>query len=239
MNVLASSGVAPVAQRTPPQSALQMAANLLDQQIWCFGRDIECTAGNLLVRFGCNRIPPPANISAPSAYGMAVSTTANVLLRGFGVFYGDQRWGGLFLRRFSFLPRFTTVASLAKPPWQSSDLPSLWPYCEQRFPQGRLLLIALIDWLRGYEAWIARDLGVAYRRATLEHWIDGKRTVVAAEEMAAGWRQVGTLIADHANWLLPIICQVGVSTESTSTVSVTPPSPACELPLTVPTRRLA
>ena len=192
-------------RQATPQSTVKAAADLLSQQIWCFGRDIEPPEGNLLVRFGFDRIPPPASISSASTYRMAISTTANILLRGFGVFYGDQRWGGLFLHRYSFLPKFTRIASLAKSPWQPSDLPLLWPYCERQFPQGRALLIELIDWLRGYEAWIACELGVAYRRASLARWIDGRRKVVAAEDMAAGWRQIGMLIANHADWFLPTI----------------------------------
>ena len=73
---------------------LEHAAALLSQQVWCWGRDILRPEGNWLLEFGFDRIEPPANRKhCASVYALAMPRRRCVVLRGFGVFYGDGQWG--------------------------------------------------------------------------------------------------------------------------------------------------
>jgi hypothetical protein len=183
----------------------ERAANLMNQQLWCWGRDVEFADGNLLMQIGCQRIEKPSGSQSASVYRFALSPTARIVLRGFGVFCGDDRWGGLFVPRFEFTPQLTPKPDLEEPPWSLEHLPPrVAPgkgqvrYCQQ-------LLLLLIDWIRQYEVWIADEIGIAYRRETLQPW-EAKHepnTVVAAEAMAASWRELGTAVANHPDRVWP------------------------------------
>ena len=106
-------------------TSTQQAAWLLNQQIWCWGRDIEFAEQNLLVQYGFQRIEKPAGSRAASIYRLKLSPTKRVVLRGFGIFWGDDRLGGVFLCRFGFAPRLTLDADLVRPAWSTDDLPQL------------------------------------------------------------------------------------------------------------------
>ena len=76
------------------------ARTLLSQEIWCWGRDIIRTEGNWLQQIGFQRIQPPEGHSeCSSVYSLDLPEQKVVILRGFGVFYGDIRFGGIFLPR--------------------------------------------------------------------------------------------------------------------------------------------
>lgn len=176
---------------------LHDAANLLNQQLWCWGRDIEGAKGNLLVRHGFQRIAKPRGSSDASVYRLEVSPTSRVILRGFGVFFGDDRWGGLFLRRFEFTPQLTVESDLTRPAWSSEDLPPLtFPRADQLTDYQNLLL-ALIDWIRRYEIWIAEHFGIKYRRRTLTTWKPKRGLVIPAEEMPVDWRLLSVAISER------------------------------------------
>ena len=178
-------------------SSLQRASSLLNQQIWCWGRDIECVDGNLLVQHGFQRINKPASSDAASLYRLELSPTARIILRGFGVYCGDERWGGLFLRRFKFIPQLTPEPDLVRPAWSVEDLPLLeLPRADQLECCQRLLLM-LIDWIREYEVWIAERVGIAYRQDTLLDWQPQNDTVVPGEEMAVAWRMLSEEVTDN------------------------------------------
>ena len=181
----------------PRSISPQFAASLLNQQIWCWGRDIECTEGNLPVRHGFQRIEKPKGCDASSLYRLNLSPTSRVILRGFGVFCGDDRWGGVFLRRFGFVPQFTPESDLLRPAWSLEDLPQLALPSKDQMSDCRHLLLTLVDWIRQYEVWIAESVGIAYRRETLRTWNAKHDVLVRAEEMSAAWRILGTALADH------------------------------------------
>ncbi len=175
----------------------QQAANLLNQQLWCWGRDIEASTGNLLVRHGFQRIEKPRGSSSSSIYRLDLSPTSRVILRGFGVFIGDDRWGGLFLPRFEFRPQLSPEPDLAVPAWSPEDLPPLKsPRVDQLAPCQSLLL-ALIDCIRRYELWIAEHAGIRYRGRTLVPWKTNHASVVPAEEIAAAWELLGEAVAEQ------------------------------------------
>jgi len=178
------------------------AANLLNQQIWCWGRDIECAKGNLLMRYGFQRIAKPNGSESASIYRLNVSPTARIVLRGFGVFWGDERRGGMYVPRFEFTPQLTPQSDLTEPAWSLEDLPPLADPRQDQVRNSHQLLLALIDWIRRYEVWIADKVGIAYRRESLLPWDARHGTTVSAEEMSAAWRALGVAVADHPEHFL-------------------------------------
>ena len=185
-----------------PTSAEQ-AATLLNQQIWCWGRDIECSRDNWLVKHGFERVEKPAGSDAASLYRLDLSAKTRVILRGFGVFCGDDRWGGLFLQRFGFAPQLTPEPDLPRTPWFAEDLPPLVVPRPDQVPRCQRLLLTLIDWVRQYEVWIAERVGVAYRSETLLDWKKKKGVVVPAEELPFAWRMLGVAVSDHPDRFIP------------------------------------
>lgn len=169
---------------------LAQAVSLLSQKLWCWGRDIFRPEGNWLLDVGFDCIKPPADRKAcPSVYTMSMPCRRCVVLRGFGVFYGDGQRSGVFLPRYEFQPLYTIHAILDCPPWSRTDLPKLnTPIASQQTACAALTL-DLIDWIRRYEVNIVEQLGIEYRRSTLLEWDDGTRPSVPAEKMASSWRE--------------------------------------------------
>ena len=88
----------------------------------------------------------------------------NIVLRGFGVFYGSPSRGGIFLPRHEFQPRFTPLAELGSPPWEEKDLPSLKRPTRSQRNHCLSLTLDLFDWIRSHETTILEELGIEYRR---------------------------------------------------------------------------
>lgn len=179
------------------------AAALLNQQIWCWGQDIEYFDCNLLVQYGFRRIENLEKSNSASLYRLDIAQTARIILRGFGVFYGDCRWGGLFLRRFEFTPKLTPQPDLEQPPWSVGDLPLLVSPSVDQLSHCHLLLLTLMDWIREYEVWIANRVGIEYRQKTLIDWKPEGEEVVAGEEMSVAWRMLGVHFSDNPAVFLP------------------------------------
>ncbi len=172
------------------------AAGLLSQQIWCWGQDIERPAGNWLLELGFRRITPPENQrDCASIYQLELPRGQRVVLRGFGVFFGDDRHGGIFIERFGFSPQFTDNSHLTVDPWSCDDLPPMTsPRDSQETIRCRLLLMGLIEWIVDYEWQVRERLGDSYRPESLQHWNNGKRFYLAAEQVMSAWRQLSLLI---------------------------------------------
>ena len=182
---------------------LAQAASLLSQQVWCWGRDILRPEGNWLLQIGFDRIEPPAGREkCASVYTLAMPHGRSVVLRGFGVFYGDGRQGGIFLPRNKFQPRYTTQATLGCPPWSRADLPSLNPPTASQQKACATLTLDLIDWIHRYEVNIVEQLGITYRRSTLLKWGDGTRPFVPAEKFASAWGELSFQVASNFNVFL-------------------------------------
>lgn len=176
--------------------SLKHAVNLLSQQIWCWGCDITRPDGNWLIENGFHRVAPPDDHEdCSSVYALEPTRGRCVVLRGFGIFYGDHQYGGIFVPRYEFQPRYTPHAKLESPPWFVDDLPSMVVPAESERKACTALMIDLIRWIEGYEVNVINVLGVAYRQQTLTKWDDGKRHIIPAGEMAHAWQRLGTLIA--------------------------------------------
>ncbi|MDM4015678.1 hypothetical protein [Roseiconus lacunae] len=177
---------------------LTQAVGLLSQQAWCWGRDIMRPEGNWLLEIGFNRLEPPADRKdCSSVYVLDLPKRRCVVLRGFGVFYGDHQRGGVFLPRYEFQPRFTKQGTLACPPWSNKDLPKLRPPRRSQRDVCAALTLALIDWIRQYEVTITEQLGIDYRRTTLLNWDDGENSFTPAEAFASAWRKMSFHLAEN------------------------------------------
>ena len=184
---------------------LAQAVRLLRQQVWCWGRDIVRPEGNWLIEIGFDRIqPPPNRQKCASVYTLAMPHGRCVVLRGFGVFYGDGQQGGIFLPRSKFQPGYTTQATLDRPPWSLEDLPMLSAPTESQQRACATLTLDLIEWIWRYEVNIVEQLGIEYRRSTVLEWHKGTRPFVPAENVASAWRELSFRVASNFNAFLGV-----------------------------------
>lgn len=180
------------------------ASELLHQQFWCWGKDVENGSGNLLVEYGLTRTAPPTGSNAVSLYRMEPSETSRVILRGFGIFFGDDQLGGLFLRRGSFEPLLTPFPDFERPVWLVDDLPRLRPPRQEELSKCHQLLDATIRWIADYERWVHSRLGASYRNRMLVAWRRSKHRAVSASMIVTSWLQVQELFAQQTNELIPV-----------------------------------
>jgi len=175
---------------------------MLSQQCWCWGQDIQRPEGNWLVQIGFDRKEPPKKWKeCSSIYTLAPSPERTLVLRGFGVFYGRDGVGGVYLPRFEFAPRYTQDAILRCPPWTDTQLDRLRPPLESERASCITLMLELLDWIRTYEVAVVVKLGLAYRRRTLNRWRNGKRVVIPAESFASSWRRLSQRVAAETSSL--------------------------------------
>jgi len=145
---LATPGCAP----TTSDQVRPLAAALLDQQMWCWGRDIRWPAGNVLLQHGFKRWRPPEGTIGCTAYQLDLPPDRQVVLWGFGLFFGNRADGGLYLERYTFAPLWTKAGDLRAALWRPEDLPELRPpqTVAERTSLVRLLASAL-RWVAAYE----------------------------------------------------------------------------------------
>ncbi len=190
---------APVQAKEPKKlngKALKNAVDLFSQQLWCWGRDILRPEGNWLLEVGFQRTKVPEDReNCVSMYSRELPGGQRVVLRGFGVFYGDDALGSIFLARYAFQPEYTTLPKLECPPWSTDDLPKMGKPSESQQEACGILTQALINWIHQYEVTIVDRLGIEYRRSTLETWNNGKRPFIEAEDMTTAWSELSQLIA--------------------------------------------
>lgn len=190
-------------QSVDPES-IQQAVGLLSQQCWCWGRDVLRPGGNWLLEIGSERIEPPADgEDCSSVYSLQLPGDRRVVLRGFGVFFGDAQRGGVFLPRYEFEPKYTTQLELECPPWSGDDLPELRVPARSQRGVCAALVLELLDWIRHYEVDVVERLGIEYRRATLLKWNNGKRHFTPAESVASAWRTLSIQVAANFDTFCP------------------------------------
>ncbi len=161
-----------------------LGTTLLDQQLWCLGRDIVRSEGNLLIQYGLNKSSPPAGERGRSSYH-ELSGGTSLVLWGWGVFVGAEVLGGLILKRYAFQPLF---AHSYRPPlhvWHWDDLQGYErPAGSDDEVRAAQLMQRFADWVIGYETWVQREFGVSYRAASLAGW---RRKGIEPESMLGSW----------------------------------------------------
>lgn len=164
----------------------RLGAVLLDQQMWCWGRDICHPDGNLLVEYGFVRLAAPQQAGKgriASAYQL--SRPAGILtLWGFGLWYSAG--AGIFLRRYDFRPRMADCPA-APLIWRVDELPALRMPAESEAAIARALLAQAAARISAYETWVAQRAGRDYRRRTVENFPNRRKGFISAEAMAAQW----------------------------------------------------
>jgi hypothetical protein len=165
------------------------AARLLDQQLWCWGRDISHPEGNLLLRLGMCRYRPAFATRDGTLYTARVGDSATIHLWGFGIYFVDAEHGGLFLRRGSFRPRMGSRPDALGLHTAEQVEASTRPLPASASRSARKLIEGFARWVAQYEHWIAETLGVTYRRDCLTGW--DKKPVCEAKAMASRWEEVG------------------------------------------------
>jgi hypothetical protein len=150
--------------------------------------------GNLLVRYGFSRLRTPSRDEGSSCYRLALPAGRHLTLWGWGVLWGVEDEGGVFLRRHTFAPRLTTLVTPTEALWRLDQLPAL------RLARGLAdsarvsrAVGELAHWIAGYEDWVVGALGIGWR-------VDGtykrprrvrRRLTVRPEQYPGAWRRLG------------------------------------------------
>jgi hypothetical protein len=140
------------------------------QQLYLMGRDVLSRHGNLLTQYGVQRIESPYE-GVPSLYQVILTTRSRIAFRGFGIFVGDDRKGGVFIDRFQTIPYWTPKARFTPIAWRPEDLPKLRkPRSLVDLQRANELFQLLMNWCIGYETWIRNEFGRRYRASQLCHF---------------------------------------------------------------------
>jgi hypothetical protein len=175
-----------VSQLQIPSRIRSLGRALLDQQLWCWGRDITRPGGNLLLEYGFERFRPPEDWSGSSRYTYSPAPGEWVTLWGFGVLYGEDALGGLYLRRRSFSPQLLPEARPEQPVWSPGQLTGLRSPTAGECTAANRLLHCFCVWNARYESWVQRA-AAGHRRECVAAW---SKAVLPAGEMAGGWREL-------------------------------------------------
>lgn len=106
-----------------PAAARRHGTRLLNQQFWLWGQDIRRQEGNVLLHHGFERMRPPDAVQGSRCYTLRLDPQRTVVLWGFGLFYGDQAHGGLYLSRFRLSPLLGASADAPVGVWTPAQLP--------------------------------------------------------------------------------------------------------------------
>jgi len=171
-----------------PPPVKRFATKLLDQQLWCWGRDISSPDGNLLIEQGFQRHrQPDAGAKGCTCYRLD-DDARHVALWGFGIFYGERELGGLLIRRFGFTPEWLGVESLALGIHSAQALPPFSrPSGADEWRRAHRLCAHLVEWIAGYERAILDSQGPAYREACIRDWL---RPFTLADRTAHAWQSL-------------------------------------------------
>ncbi|WP_263356404.1 hypothetical protein [Acidicapsa ligni] len=154
-----------------PSAVRRRGRALLHQQCWLWGRDIKRAEGNLLLHYGFDRIREPGGTSGFSQYTLSLPGNLYVRLWGFGIYFGYAE--GVFLNRFDFVPRATSLQD----GWQSLEMTGL-PRA-----QDLSLFPSVLRWMSSYEKRVLEEWGPEYRATSLAGW----KTRIAVKDISVGW----------------------------------------------------
>ncbi|MEM8678217.1 MAG: hypothetical protein AAGF97_02575 [Planctomycetota bacterium] len=168
-----------------PRTVRRFGGKLMEQQVWCWGRDVERPDGNLLMRFGFERHRDNDTDARSTCYRLD-RDDVHLCLWGFGMFFGRRELGGLYLDRFDFCPRWAPIESLALAiHWPDELPPFARPRGAMQWQRAHELWRSSLRWIADYETWVRDHAGAAYRCECVATWL---RPFVPAEKMATAWR---------------------------------------------------
>jgi hypothetical protein len=171
----------------PSRSTLgfrRWAAALLDQQLWCLGRDVA-GKDNVLLNLGFCRYRATSGKSEATLYTTGTPEGNIIWLWAFGVAFTVPGEGSIFVRRYDFTPRLLNVDSFIGIN-EVDRLPTLRPAVSANdWQRLRRHSCGLCSWIAGYEHWIAENYGTAWRGECLR--ARSKPGIVEAQGMATAW----------------------------------------------------
>ena len=174
--------------KTQLNERVSFGVTLLSQQIWCWGRDILRAQGNWLIEQGFEIIKAPADLErVKNIYSLKISKEQHIMLRGFGIIFTDNRYGSIFVPRYEFLPKYASSPKLNTLPWSTDYLPEFAPPRDMEKQYCSIMLGQLIDWIITYEQNLIENLGIDFRNTTVEEWNNGKRQIIASENIISEW----------------------------------------------------
>ena len=178
-------------KKSYPNEGVKTGIELLSQQIWCWGRDILRVNGNWLIDLGFEVIYPPVEMEkVKNIYLYQISEFQRIMLRGFGVFFTDDRYGSIFVPRYEFIPKFAPVNGFNILPWGVDDVSEFNTPNTVEKEYCTTMLGELIDWIITYEKDTLAILGLDYRLEVLDLWHNGKRRVFSPQDSISGWMQI-------------------------------------------------
>ncbi len=152
-----------------PKELTKRGEVLLNQQCWCWGKDIVRPEGNLLPEYGFERECPPEGKKGATRYSRRLPSGEMLHLWGFGFWVGCPQHGAIYLNRFVFVPQTTPRKEIRTPVWEASQLcakPLL--SVKERAAMHWLLPLALRE-ISDYERWVLKTFGKEYRHEIVQH----------------------------------------------------------------------
>jgi hypothetical protein len=134
----------------------------MHQQLYLLGRDIESRHGNILVQYGAKKTCAPDGC-AVSLYTFHLPGGYRLALRGFGVFIGSDRLGGLFMQRYRVEPQWMPSARFQPVAWIPKDLPRTRKVRRSEYVAASQLVNKVCRFFSSYEQWVREEYGVRYR----------------------------------------------------------------------------
>lgn len=168
-----------------------LGEKVLHHQLWFFGKDIWHKDGNLLIRYGFERIGVPEGKEGTNNYRLVISDLQEIVLFGFGVFWGDKRFGGIILKRYDLRPKMLKYTTLDLPIWRSDMLPFCFqPTVEKDVDAANSMFRDFCGWILQYEKWIDGVCRTSWRKKCVQDWEKAEMTVT---EIKSGWKQLQKL----------------------------------------------
>jgi hypothetical protein len=176
---------------TAPAPDRHRLAELLDQQMWFFGRDIQHPEGNLLLRFGFTRERPPVAVSGTSRYTMT-TPVGSLTLWGWGVLWRDREPLALLMRRHGPGPRLVSAAVAREQVWAHTALTDSRAAASDELARVGMLLADFAGWVHRYERWVRDTCGESWRRecAELRPRHVRRKQMVAPALYVQTWQQI-------------------------------------------------
>lgn len=160
---------------------------LLHQQMWLFGQDIVCPKGNLLYRHQFSHQRPETR--GGSMYTLQ-EEGRQIVLWGWGIWYGKTGIGAIFVNRFRARPRFSAESHLTQPIHVETALPPL-QYRARTKAQAevvRQMWAELLLWLAKYEAWVLNEFGPTWRKAALKPFPHACTKLSDVDRLTSEWQ---------------------------------------------------
>ena len=172
-----------------PANYTNQLKELLHQQMWLFGQDILCPEGNLLYhyQFTHNR----ANDHGSSMY-TRLDEDKQIVLWGWGVWFGKPKLGAIFVNRYKAIPRFSDVATLSEAIYREVSLPHITHRVDNEAQAQAMCLLwtELLQWLAAYEAWVLEKFGLAWRQTALQPFPHAVTQMADVDRLANQWQSL-------------------------------------------------